>query len=538
MTAALYARYSSDNQRRTSTEDQLRNNRARATREGVEVADGCVYADDEISGAMPLERRPGSRQLMQDAAAGRFQVLIIEALDRFSRDTVDQERMVRRLEHRGIRIIGDSDGYDSKMRGREFFRQVRGSFNEQQLRDIGYKTHRGLDGQVERGYHAGGISYGYRSEVAGVDGKGEPIGHRLAIDEDLAQNVRWIFERYAEGWSCQRLAADLNRRGIPAPRGRTWAVSALYGSPAKGSGVLNNEIYIGRYIWNRSRWVKHPDTGKRERLDRPLIEWKIMERPALAIVDADLWARVRARMNRPTVAGGSHGRGRPPRTLFGGLVSCGHCGGAIVAVSQRAYGCAARKDRGVHVCKGILVPRRQLDARLLSLVREELLSPEAIVAVQADVARILADSRKEQDRTGARTRARLVELEREIVNLVDAVAQAGLSDALRTRLQAMESERAGLLASSPRPGTQPTVAGLQSAYRRMVADLQGSLEKDVGRARTLLEGALGPVRLVQEGVEVYAEMETRPERMLLAGGASLNLVAGTRFGTQKRIRVR
>lgn len=535
--AAIYARYSSDNQRRTSTEDQIRNGRSAADRQALAVE--AVYSDEEVSAYTPIERRAGSGQLMRDAAAGRWSVLVIEALDRFSRNLVDQERMVRRLEHRGVRIIGYADGYDSKLEGREFFRQVRGSFNEQALRDIGKKTHRGLDGQVERGYHAGGLSYGYRSVVAGLDTKGEPIGHQLEVDQAEAEHVRWIFDRFAAGWSCQRIASDLNRRAIAAPRGGTWAVSALYGSPAKGSGVLNNRLYVGEYVWNRSRWVKDPDTGRRQRVDRPPSEWKVLPRPGLAIVPADLWQAARRRMDRPRIAGGARGKGPSPRTLFGGLLQCGQCGGAVVAVSGRAYGCAARKDRGPHVCPGVLVPRRQLEARLLSTVRDELLSDEAVALVQVRAQQIIAEARRERERWDAKTRARRQQLEREVANLADAVAQFGISEVLRARLgQAEQALQA--LRPAPAVGPDQAPAGLASRYKRLVADLRGALERDIPRARELLREAFGPLRMVNQGEEVYVEFEQSAERLLLlaAGGSTLGMVAGTRSGTQKRVRVR
>src|SRR5216683_995147 len=438
MRAALYARYSTDNQRPTSIEDQLRLGRARARVEGID--DVVDYTDPEISAALPVESRPGSRRLMADAAAGRLQVLVIEALDRFSRNLVDHERMVRRLEFIGVRLIGFADGYDSALKGREIMRAVRGSFNEEQLRVIAAKTHRGLSGQVARGYHAGGLSYGYRSSVVGVDAKGEPIGHRLAIDAAQAEVVRWIFARYGAGWSCQKIAADLNRRRVSSPRASTWAVSAIYGSPAKGSGILNNELYIGRYVWNRSQWLRDPDTGRRKRFSRPRGEWAIAPRPDLRIVNDTAWAKARARLDGPRLAGGARGRGARPRTLFGGLMSCGRCGGAVIAVSQYSYGCAARKDRGPDVCIGLLVSRRDLEARLLSLVREDLLSAEAIAELQRQVAALLERSARAAGRAGAIAKGRRLELEREIAHLVDAVASFGPSDALKARLAAAETE--------------------------------------------------------------------------------------------------
>jgi len=60
--------------------------------------------------------------------------------------------------------------------------------------------------------------------------------------------------------------------------------------------VLNNELYIGRYIWNRSQWVKDPDSHKRVRVERPRNEWHIVERPDLRIVTDELWQAARARI--------------------------------------------------------------------------------------------------------------------------------------------------------------------------------------------------------------------------------------------------
>lgn len=235
MRAAIYARYSTERQRETSIADQVRVCRVAA--EARQWLVGATHADEGTSGTTPVAARTGGAALLADALAGRFETLVIEGLDRLSRDLVEQETIVRRLEHRGIRIIGVSDGYDSQSSARKLHRGMRGIINEVYLDDLRTKTHRGLAGQVSRGFSAGGVSYGYRS----VQGDG---GHRVEIDEAQATWVRWIFERYAEGWSVQRVAHHLNSHGIPSPRGSTWAVSALYGSPSKGSGVLNNELGI------------------------------------------------------------------------------------------------------------------------------------------------------------------------------------------------------------------------------------------------------------------------------------------------------
>lgn len=511
MRCAIYARYSTDRQRETSIDDQVRVCRARVEPSWSVI----IFADDSISGSTPVALRRGGSALL----SASFDILMLEGLDRLSRDLVEQERIVRRLEYRGIRIIGVSDGYDSQFAARKLHRGMRGLINEAYLDDLRAKVHRGLAGQYERGFFAGGLPYGYRSVDAGN-------GRRLEIDPDQAERVRWIYQRYADGWSCQRIAKELNRLAVPSPRGTTWAVSALYGAPRKGTGILTNELYAGRYIWNRSMWMKDPDTGTRKRLERPRAEWKVTDMPDLRIVHDPLWRAVQARRAAKVTEGGMAGRGARPRTLLGGILRCGVCGGAVTAVNRRLYGCVAHKDRGT--CVGVYAPRGQTEARLLAGVRDELLSPSALAQVQTEVRRLMA----EREKSAESTQARAFDLDRQIRNLTEAVAEAGWSSALSERLRALENERAGLDIVPVRK----EIPGVLARYRRLVADLHGSLTRDTETARIALHELLGEVRIINEGTEVWAEIETRAERLLMASGAEFpGLVAGVRYRTRIRI---
>lgn len=499
--AAIYARFSTDRQNERSLDDQVRVCQARADLLGVPVTN--VYGDEGVSGSTPVARRPGGARLLADVLAGRVGLLLLEGLDRLSRDQVEQERVVRRLEHRGVRILGIADGYDSEASGRKIHRTMRGLINEIYLDDLRHKTHRGLAGQLARGGHAGGLSYGYRSIPAGEV-------HKLEIVPEQAEVVRWIYTRYAEGWSCQRIAAELNERAIPSGRGRTWAVSALYGSRVKGSGVLNNELYIGRVIWNRSQWVKDPDTGKRTRTDRPRDEWHIEERPELRIVTDAQWHAVRDRMGRPTGEGGSTGRSRPPSTLFRGLLRCGKCGGAVIAISGRQYGCAARKDRGRAVCTGVTAERTKVDAGLMETLRADLLSPDAIARLQGRVKEILDAHRKDTTDGARAAKTRIRELDMEISRLVDAVASIGISPALQDRLRKSEEERARLAADLAKSDDcVPTgpFEGLQR-YRNIIGNLGTFLTKDPHRAREILRRLIPRAKMSARDGHVWVEMET------------------------------
>lgn len=505
--AASYSRYSSENQRDTSIEDQQRLTAARGAAEGWPIV--ATFADQEVSASTPMALREGGKRMLAAAARGEFEVLLIEALDRCWRDIVDQERTIRRLEHQGIRIIGVSDGYDSLHEDRELARGVRGLLNQQYLRDLAKKTHRGLTGQVFRGGHAGGLSYGYRSLEAGAV-------HRLEVDEEQARWVRWIFEQYAAGWSCQKIAAELNRIGVRTGRGGTWAVSALYGSPNKGSGLLNNELYVGRYVWNRSRWLTDPDTGKRKRVDRPREEWLVEERPELRIVSDELWRAVRSRMDGTRLSLGSKGKGARPRTLLGGLMTCGQCGGAVVAVSQTYYGCAAHKDRGPTVCPGVRVRRRDTDRRLLGVLRADLLSPAAIAELHDRVAALLEAQRKAAASAEGSIKAALAEADKEIARLVDAIAAVGHSDALLSRLREAEAKRAMLASrAAQKPPAQARIDDLMARYRRHLMDLEAALASDLERARAALGDYFGGIKIETDQDGAWATFCTDPGRVLL-----------------------
>ena len=106
MRAAIYARYSTDNQREASIADQVRLCRLHAERQGWQVA--AVHADQALSGATML--RPGVQALLEAARQHRFDVVLAEAIDRLSRDQEDVAAIYKRLHFHGVTIVTVSEG--------------------------------------------------------------------------------------------------------------------------------------------------------------------------------------------------------------------------------------------------------------------------------------------------------------------------------------------------------------------------------------------------------------------------------------------
>ena len=505
MRTAIYARYSTDRQGETSIEGQAAVCREVAAREGWTIVQ--AFEDRAMSGADP--RRPGYLALLEAGRAGQYDLILVEEVSRLWRGQGEQWRCVEEMESLGLHVVGVRDGIDTRRDGFELLLAVQGAMNARARKEAAWRTHRGQSVTVANGEHAGGLTYGYRSIVTGHDAKGAPIGYRLEQDPERARWVRWIHERYAAGASVRQVVLELNAQGVISPRGSSWAVSTLYGSPAKGTGILNNELYAGRYIWNRSRWVKDPRTGKRRRHERPGAEWRVMEREDLRIVPVDTWQSVRRRMDTPGRLGGGRGKGGRPTTLFGGMLRCGICGGAVVAVSAHQYGCAAHKDRGPTVCAGLHTNRRTTDHRLLSSLHDELLAPAAIAGLREELRRL---ARQPNDTAG-----QMGQLDREIRHLADAIAAAGYVPELQQRLQSAAHRRDQLRARPSTPAID--IDHLVTQYRQALLNLPAILANDVDAARAVLKEILGGIRLMPEGDKVWAQVAARPDRLLLSAGA-------------------
>jgi DNA invertase Pin-like site-specific DNA recombinase len=330
VSAAIYARYSTDLQSVASIEDQIRMCAERVQRDGGQVAQN--YTDHGLSGASMM--RPGIQMLMQDAAAGKFGILYAEALDRISRDQEDIAAIYKRLSFAGVKIVTLSEGEISHLHI-----GLKGTMNALFLKDLADKTRRGLRGRVEGGRSGGGNCYGY--DVVPGDDRGQ-----RTINEVKAAVVRRIFEDYAAGKSPKAIAFQLNKEKIAGPTGKDWGQSTINGNRQRGTGILNNELYIGRLVWNRLRYVKDPGTGKRVSKLNPEDSWIVKDVPDLRIIDQDLWDRVKARQGAYEKQDKPFWAKQRPRNLFSGLIKCGCCGGGFSMVSQTHLGCSQARNKG------------------------------------------------------------------------------------------------------------------------------------------------------------------------------------------------
>jgi site-specific DNA recombinase len=489
---AAYARYSSDRQSPASIQDQLRKCREYAEAQGWQFLEPHTYMDEALSGAGA--DRPGLVRLL--AAAGRvprpFDVLLMDDTSRISRNQGETARIMERLNFLGVRVVAVSQGIDSDSEQAEVLMTVHGLVDSLYIKELAKKTHRGLEGRALQGLHTGGRCFGY-------DNVPEGTGVRLRINDSEAQTVRRIFEMASEGGSLKTIAKALNAEHLPSPRPRsgrqfgTWWPTAI-------REMLRRDLYAGRIVWNRSRFIKEPGTNKRLRRERPKSEWRILEQPELRIIDETLWDRVQTRLVYVAetfgygLRAGLYHRAATSPHLLTGFLKCGLCGANLVIVTGRAkgthqkFGCPQNYYRGA--CSNKVKERADLlEERLLFELQRAVLRPEVVDYAIEEFGHQLAASLADLSGQMGRLRQRREQLQAELRRLVETAAACGHSativEGIHVREQELGDITQRLLAAEPGSVTEH-VAKIREFVSTRLADVRQLLNADVARAKAEL----------------------------------------------------
>jgi DNA invertase Pin-like site-specific DNA recombinase len=468
MRAAIYARYSTDLQSEKSVEDQVALCRAHAARERIDVV--AAYDDKGRSGAT-IAGRPGLQALLAAALTGGFDAILVEHLDRLSRDLADLAEMHKRLAFIGVKILAVHGGEADLMRV-----GLEGLMGQLHRENNAKKVRRGLAGVVRSGRSAGGRAYGYRP-APGRPGE-------LVVEEAEAAVVRRIFAEYLGGRTPREIAQGLNADRVPAPRGAYWRAATIGGNKARGYGMLRNPLYAGRIVWGRVTMVRDPGTGKR--LSRAAGEAARHEAaaPHLAVVEAEAFAAATRRMAERAELGP---RGtRRPRHILSGLLRCAACGSGM-PVKDRDHGrtrivCAGAHEAGICAARAPVYLDR-VERCVVGRLAEALADREAlelyVSAYNDEMRRLTAGAGAAR----AKLEARLGQIEREHARTLDGYVKGFVSPAeaeailpkLREDRAAVEAE----LARADKPA--PAVRLLPSAVTRFAGQAEGL-------ARAMAEG--------------------------------------------------
>ncbi|KAB2913584.1 MAG: recombinase family protein [Hyphomicrobiaceae bacterium] len=502
MRVAIYARFSSDLQDVRSITDRVAAARDHATRQGWQVV--SEFSDAAISGAS-LHNRPGLLDLLAAAQGREFDAVLTESIDRLSRDLEDIAGLHKRLAYWGVKIVTLADGEVGKLHV-----GLKGIIASVYLDDLAQKTRRGQVGRVRAGRIPGGRSYGY--DVATI---GEDRGQRT-INQAEAEIIRRIFREYVDGNSALEIAGRLNRERIAAPRSREWNASTINGSRKRLNGIINNRLYIGKIVYNRQRFIKDPQTGRRQARPNSPSEWLEQDVPELAIVPIELFEAAQQRRSRYSCTKLSHRR--RPKHLLSGLAHCGCCGASMIIVREDRVGCSARINKST--CDNRRTIRlAEIEQRILKVLQEHLLTPD-VVASAIEAFRLererLARGQAKARRTAERELAAVM---RKISGVIAAIEAGGDPRSLADRINELEAERRSIEGRLPSRGADEVFAlhpRTAERYKERVAEIHRALSKGDEAAREAVE----LVRELIDRIVVTPTDEGEPMNLELVGNVA------------------
>lgn len=460
---AIYARYSSSNQREASIEDQLRICKDFASSKDLTITDDYIYIDEARSGKSS-GNRDQFRAMLATALSKKppFQRILVEHTSRIARNPREALDVFSLLTFYGVHVSYVSQGIDTASATAEEMITINGLIDSLYLRNLAFETRRGMIGQVMKGFSGGGKRYGYYSEPV-YDGKVDIYGHPsaegyiLKINPVEADVVRRIFKMYGEeGLSARKIVTILNKElketGHPKPlKGSFWNFVSILGSRRSYSGILNNDLYAGLYVWNKTSTRRAPETGARRCIRKDASEWVVVHKPELSIITSELWQKVKQRQREiSNVTSGKYIKGQVSysRNLLTGIIKCGECGGNIVIVSggkQRAkYGCSNNWNKGDAVCAStIKIDRDELESAICHMLPQEL-SEETSIDYLLNRVNGLLRKRMEihgENRYLNETLSFLKKIDREISNYVRAISAGFQSETVKRSLEEAENKR-------------------------------------------------------------------------------------------------
>lgn len=398
MTGVIYARYSEGpHQTDQSIEGQVAECREYAKRNDIDIIE--VYADRHISGKSADHRLEFQRMLI-DAAAGKFDVVIVWKIDRFGRNRQDIAIAKYKLKKAGVRLLYAAESVPEGPEG-IILESVLEGVAEYYSAELRQKVVRGIRESAKKGHMVGNaIPIGYKLDA----------DHRPIIDEETAPYIREVFRMYAAGASQKDCVQYLRDRGLKGQRGGKINTAVLY-------RLVRNERYLG------------------------IFDYQDIEVRAEALIDPGTFAACAARFHEPT----RNARGKAKIDYkLSGKCYCGYCGTLIIGESGTGksgrqyhyYKCGKAKRE--HACRLAPVPKDTLEKAVIDATVEDMLTDDTIAAITDEVLRI-QDEEDGEDPTVA-IRSRIDSVKKKQLNIISAIEVAPESQALARRLVELEKE--------------------------------------------------------------------------------------------------
>lgn len=456
---------------RVSTEDQAERGTIEAQRDFAnkycdlhQLGIPLIYADDGVTGTMPLEDRPEGSRLLGDIKAGLIDTVFIYKLDRLGRSARITLNAVHSMEQHGVKIRSMTEPFDTADAGGRFLLTILAGAADLDRSTTLERLWVGANRAAkDHGRWLGGIvPYGYKK-----------VDKLLEIDEQEAAVVTEMYTKVAGGMSCVKLADYMNAANIPTAytngHGKRKVGTTGIWTPGRVRNLLVSTIYYGVHEYGR-RSSKLRETVKRT---------------MPAIVSEELWEKCQAQIVANRVI---EPHNRKHDYLLRGLVKCAACGLNYSGFHYKGkindfYRCNGKaKYRGpIHgTCPSPNVPAQKLDGLVWARIESFFADPGKELDVlrenaKTDISRI---SRLENEKKALQSAIDGKAFEREII--IDMARKRIITqDEAAGQLEKLSSEKATLqgqlLALEERLHESAVSAEDFASIELMLAEMRGTI---------------------------------------------------------------
>ena len=410
--AAVYARFSSDNQREESIDAQLHAIRAYCQQQKIEIV--AEYIDRAKSAT--TSNRPEFMKMISDAAGHAFEFVIVHKLDRFARNRMDSAICRAELKKHGVSLISVIENIDEDSPESLILESVLEALAEYYSKNLAREVMKGMKENALKCMHTGGVApLGYN-----VD----PETKRYLINEEESKAVRYIFDAVIEGKGYNQIIRDLDLMGFRTKRGNQFSKNSLH-------EILRNEKYCGMYVFNK---VEAKDAFNQRNNHLLKDDSEIIRIPGgmpRIISDEQFFSvqeilKHRRRSSTNAKAKESY--------LLAGKIICGACGSSYGGNRKIAgrnkevyvtYRCNNRASRTSIVCKNKEVNRDYIEAFVLDVLVDIIFDEQLLPRLVAEYNEFISSQMTDSSQVIKNLKKEITETKKQITNLADAIAATG-----------------------------------------------------------------------------------------------------------------
>ena len=420
---ALYARYSSDNQRAESIDAQIRAMKAYCKQHSFVIVESYI---DEAKSAT-TDNRPSFQRMIADSANHTFNIVLVHKLDRFARNRYDSAVYKRELKKNGVQVYSVLENLDDSPES-IMLEAVLEGMSEYFSENLARETMKGLKETALQCKHTGGMPpLGYDVDEA---------TKKLVINSHEAETVKLIFDMYADGNGYSPILDELHRRNLKTKNGNEFNKISLY-------SILTNPKYQGLYVFNRSS-AKSITGTRNTHLLKDAEDIICIDGGCPQIVDKDTYDKVQKRITEHKHTGGR--LNAKENYLLSGKVFCKECGRSMVGNTRYSgrnkqlyitYRCPSKR----YACSNKEINKVYLEDYVIMLLEKHIFNSYALKKLIKNIEKRIENADVTDN---SYIYDELDKVNEALKNVADAVANGLISDVLIDRLKELEQKKTSL----------------------------------------------------------------------------------------------